>query len=254
LIPVFATGTIADLAGQLQFQASAPQPTPFQPAQPQISGQEFPFPTILFSDDLRLSFLEGLSGSVSQVPPHSPPCAGSSTSPPRKQLKLSEASHDSKTPDSVVFVSQTFGNGRQPCSLCNGTSSPYLLKRLDFVLCTSCYQDRITAPYRFWGHFFKLEDGNVVEVLAICRVNMDSYCRVLKTFVMGNNRDIRLNGTGELKSSGFVAVLPRINSKVYTFGSPETLFTHMSHNRDTPLFVSTICPDDKILLQHCLHS
>ena len=183
--------------------------------------------------------MEQLSGPVSQIPPQTPS---------RKRLHEED---DSETDDSVVFVSET--HGRPPCSLCNETSSPSLLRRIDFVMCMKCYQDPISSSYhKFWGHFFKLEEGYVVEVIALCRVNKDGYCRVLKTFPMGNDRDLNITGTGELKSSGFVAVLPRIDSKQYIFGLPETLFTHMSQNVDTPLFVSTICPDEELLREHCL--
>ena len=217
-------------------------------AQVDHSAPNFQLSSDLFGDELDSNFMEQMLSAVTQ----SPKCAGSSTSPespPRKQQKVQDTEgNDSDNDDSVVFVSET--RGRPPCSLCNKTSAPPALLRPDFLMCMTCYQNGINSSSKFWGHFFKLENGLIVEVLSLCRANKDSYCRVLKTFPIGNEHPIKLNGTAELKSSGFVAVLPRIDCKTYIFGPPERLFTHMTQARDTPQFVSTICPDVNLLLEY----
>lgn len=95
-----------------------------------------------------------------------------------------------------------------------------------------------------------MENGEFQELIALCRIQKDGHPRLQKCFNVTGYVDTQGMGTKDLKSRGFFAVIPVPDNKKYTFGTAEEFFCFVKENMKSSSFVSTLCPDSSLLIEH----
>ena len=109
-----------------------------------------------------------------------------------------------------------------------------------------------SSTVKFWGHFFKLKNGEFQEIIALCRIQPDGHPRLQKYYTVCGRTDTPIVGTKDFKLRDYFAVIPVIDQKEFTYGSAEEFFSFVKGNIGKPGFISILCPDSDLLLRFLL--